>query len=124
MVGLGLCRRAEVERQRAEQGPARLGDDRRLAHERGRSDLGKVNRYVVQLAIALFTFILVANWLELIPSGDDRRSSAPTADVNLTYALALIVIVGVTCNSVRRRGTRGYFAVLPTGRKILHPAHA
>ena len=31
--------------------------------------LGKVDRYVVQLSVALFFFILVANWFELIPSG-------------------------------------------------------
>jgi F-type H+-transporting ATPase subunit a len=71
--------------------------------------LGAVNRYVVQLAIALFTFILIANWLELIPSGHDPELLvSPTADVNLTYALALLVIVGVHVYSVRRRGWKGY----------------
>ena len=30
-----------------------------------------MNRYVVQLAIAIFTFILVCNWFELIPTGED-----------------------------------------------------
>jgi F-type H+-transporting ATPase subunit a len=71
--------------------------------------LGRVNRYVVQLAIALFTFILIANWLELIPSGHDPHLLvAPTADVNLTYALALLVIVGVHVHSVRMRGWKGY----------------
>ena len=71
--------------------------------------LGAVNRYVVQLAIALFTFILIANWLELIPSGHEPELLvSPTADVNLTYALALLVIVGVHVHSVRRRGWRGY----------------
>lgn len=32
------------------------------------ANLGKVNPFVVPLAVALFFFILFANWLELIPS--------------------------------------------------------
>jgi F-type H+-transporting ATPase subunit a len=72
--------------------------------------VGKTDTYVIHLAIALFTFILVANWLELIPSGEDPKYlPAPTADTNLTYALALLVIVGVHRHSVKRRGWRGYF---------------
>ncbi|MDX6296216.1 MAG: F-type H+-transporting ATPase subunit a, partial [Nocardioidaceae bacterium] len=70
------------------------------------ANLGEVNPFVVPLAIALFAFILVANWLELIPTGDWLKS--PTADVNLTYALAFLVIVGVHVYSVRQRGVKGY----------------
>jgi len=73
------------------------------------SSLGKVNPFVVPLAISLFTFILIANWLELIPSGEDPHLlPAPTADVNLTYALGLLVIVGVHVYSIRQRGAKGY----------------
>jgi F-type H+-transporting ATPase subunit a len=72
-------------------------------------NLGRVNPFVVPLAIALFIFILISNWLELIPSGDDPHLlPAPTSDVNLTYALGLLVIVGVHIYSVRERGLRGY----------------
>ena len=35
-------------------------------------NLGKVHPYVAPLAISLFFFILIANWLELIPSEFDR----------------------------------------------------
>lgn len=70
------------------------------------SSLGQVNRFVVQLAVAEFMFILIANWLELIPTGD--RLPSPTADVNLTYAMSLLVIVGVHIHSVRRRGWKAY----------------
>jgi F-type H+-transporting ATPase subunit a len=70
------------------------------------ASLGKVNPFVVPLAIALFTFILVANWLHAIPT--EHKVVAPTADVNLTYALALLVIVGVHVYSIRQRGLRGY----------------
>ncbi len=73
-------------------------------------NLGRVNPFVVPLAIALFTFILVANLLELIPSGEDPKYlPAPTSDVNLTYAMGILVIVGVHIYSVRERGVKGYF---------------
>jgi F-type H+-transporting ATPase subunit a len=73
------------------------------------ASLGKVNPFVVPLAIALFVFILIANWLELIPSGEDPHLlPAPTADVNLTYALGLLVIVGVHVYSIRQRGLKNY----------------
>jgi len=84
--------------------------------------LGKVSRYVVELAVALFLFILVSNWFELIPTGDDPHYlPAPTADVNLTYALALFVIVGVHIRSFREKGARKYFADYAHGPKILVP---
>ncbi len=78
--------------------------------EQVESSLGKINPFVVPLAVALFAFILVSNWLHLIPSGDDPHLlPAPTADVNLTYALGLFVIVGVHVYSVRQRGVKNYF---------------
>ena len=77
--------------------------------EQVEQSLGKVNPFVIPLAIALFTFILAANWLHLIPSGDDPHLlPAPTADVNLTYALGLLVIVGVHVFSIRQRGFKKY----------------
>lgn len=84
--------------------------------------LGKVSRYVVELSVALFLFILVANWFELIPTGDNPHYlPAPTSDVNLTYALALFVIVGVHINSFREKGFKGYFSYYAHGPKILVP---
>ncbi len=68
--------------------------------------LGRVNKFVVPLAIALFTFILLCNWIELIPTME--KVPSPTSDVNLTYAMALFVIVGVHIYSVRERGIGGY----------------
>jgi len=83
------------------------------------STLGKAQRFVIELGIALFTFILIANWLEIIPTDD--KVPAPTADVNLTYALALLVIVGVHVYSFRQKGARGYFKGYAHGPKILIP---
>lgn len=76
-------------------------------------NLGKVNPFVVPLAVALFFFILIANWFELIPSKLNEDSghllAAPTADTNLTYALAALVIVGVWTFGIRSKGVKGYF---------------
>ena len=59
------------------------------------ANLGKVHPYVVPLPSALFFFILVANWLEVIPTELNEHTGhllpSPTADTNLTYAMALIV---------------------------------
>ena len=77
-------------------------------------NLGKVHPYVAPLAIALFFFILIANWLELIPSklNDDSHHllAAPTADTNLTYALAATTIVSVWVYGIRTKGFKGYFS--------------
>ncbi|WP_395657663.1 F0F1 ATP synthase subunit A [Nocardioides sp.] len=75
-------------------------------------NLGKVHPFVAPLAIALFFFILIANWLELIPtefSHGNHVLSAPTADTNLTYALATVTMVSVWTYGIRQKGTRGYF---------------
>jgi F-type H+-transporting ATPase subunit a len=76
-------------------------------------NLGKVHPYVAPLAISLFFFILIANWLELIPSrpNDDAPHllAAPTADTNLTYALAAVTIVSVWTYGIRMKGFKGYF---------------
>jgi F-type H+-transporting ATPase subunit a len=86
------------------------------------STLGYVNRRVVPLAIALFTFILVSNWFEIIPTGEDPKYlPAPTSDVNLTYAMALLVIAGVHIYSFRERGFKGYFAHYLQPYKIMLP---
>lgn len=67
----------------------------------------RVAPYTVPLGVALFLFILLSNWIELIPT--DHKLPAPTADANTPYALALLVIVWVHAASVRRNGIGRYF---------------
>jgi F-type H+-transporting ATPase subunit a len=61
---------------------------------------------VVATATTLFWFILAANWLPLLPRSP---LPAPTANINLTAALAGIVIVLVHVTAWQARGTGGYF---------------
>jgi len=70
------------------------------------STLGKLNPFVVPLAASLFVFIFVANLLELVPT--DHKAPPPTADVNLAYPLALLVIISATVYGIRERGTLNY----------------
>ena len=75
-------------------------------------NLGKVHPYVAPLAISLFFFILFANWLEILPTElnhDTHLLPAPTADTNLTYALAAVTIVSVWVYGIRSKGAKGYF---------------
>jgi F-type H+-transporting ATPase subunit a len=70
----------------------------------------KTAPFVVPLAVTLFLFILTANLLALIPTGHHPEYMPPPAsDVNLTYALALLVIVWMHIAGIRRRGLRGYY---------------
>lgn len=70
------------------------------------STLGRLNPFVVPLAASLFIFIFVANLLEVIPT--DHKAPPPTADVNLTYPLALLVIIAATIYGIRERGVASY----------------
>jgi F-type H+-transporting ATPase subunit a len=78
--------------------------------------------FVVPLAIALFLFILIANWLAIIPTGHDPEYLPPPAsDVNLAYALALLVIVWMHVTGVRKKGFRAYYHHLTQPHWVLFP---
>ena len=79
-------------------------------------NIGRPSPFVVPLAVTIFVFVLVANWLELLPS--DGYLKSPSADVNFTYALALLVIIWVHANGVRHSGFRHYIkhVFFPPGR--------
>lgn len=66
--------------------------------------------FVIPLSVTLFLFILIANWLAVIPSGHSPEYLAPpTADVNLVYAMALLVVGWMHVTGVRKRGAKNYF---------------
>ncbi len=76
------------------------------------SSIGKRTSRLVPLAFSLFMFILVANWLSIIPTGyPTPLLPAPAEDVNTTYALAFIVIIIVHAGGLRAKRFRyiGHF---------------
>ncbi len=81
-----------------------------------KENIGKPAPVATPLAVTIFVFVLVANWLELLPSDGYLRS--PSADVNFTYALALLVIIWAHVNGARRAGLRHYVrhVFFPPGR--------
>jgi F-type H+-transporting ATPase subunit a len=69
----------------------------------------KTSPFVVPLAMTLFLFILIANWLAIIPTGHHPEYAPPPAsDVNFTYAIALIVIGSMHIIGIRKNGLRYY----------------
>ena len=73
----------------------------------------KTAPFVVPLAMTLFTFILIANLIAIVPTGHHPEYAPPPAsDVNLTYALAILVIGTMHVVGIRKRGLRGYYGHL------------
>jgi F-type H+-transporting ATPase subunit a len=112
VISLGLYMRSRVTAGE----PGRL----QLAYEtivdavtrQAESGMGAKAKRVIPLVVTLFFFIIIANWLEMIPTQPHQNGyqylPAPTGDVNMTYALALLVIVSVHVYSIRVRGLKGY----------------
>ncbi len=64
--------------------------------------------FIIPIAMTLFLYILVGNWLEILPLGFFPILHGANADLNQTLALGLIVISVVQWYSVRVLGWRGY----------------
>lgn len=71
--------------------------------------IGPRGQAIIPLAIALFVFILVANFLEIFGVGSTYELiGPPTSNVNLPAAMAILVIILVHIASIRSRGIGGY----------------
>jgi len=115
VLGLGFWARAQLTRHPDDHVPTKLQIVWELVIDQVTTQvtdtLGRVNRTVVMIAVAEFFFILVCNWMEMIPSEWNEKYHflpAPTADTNLTYAMAVAVMLGVWTFGVRQNGVRGY----------------
>lgn len=64
--------------------------------------------FIIPLALTLFLFILIANWMELLPLAIFPILHGANADLNQTLAMALIVIAVVQWYSVKVLGWGGY----------------
>ncbi len=64
--------------------------------------------FIIPLALTLFIYILVANWIEFLPLGLVPALHGANADLNATAAMAAVVIVVVEWYSVRVLGWRGF----------------
>lgn len=77
----------------------------------------KVAPFTLPLAATLFTFILLSNWLSVLPVqyGDGEFVKPPASDVNFVYALALFVFICYQSAGVARRGPGGHAKQLLKG---------
>jgi F-type H+-transporting ATPase subunit a len=64
--------------------------------------------FIIPLGLTLFLYILVANWLEILPLGFFPVLHGANADWNATLAMGLVVIAVVQWYSIRVLGLRGY----------------
>jgi len=75
----------------------------------------RIAPFVLPLAVALFVFILVANWISVLPvqygTGDGTTHEVlkpPAADINFVLALALFVFLCYHAAGIWRRGVLGH----------------
>jgi len=64
--------------------------------------------FIIPLALTLFLYILIANWIEIFPLAIFPILHGANADLNQTLAMGLIVIIVVQWYSIRVLGFRGY----------------
>ncbi|RDH78018.1 F0F1 ATP synthase subunit A [Mycolicibacterium moriokaense] len=86
----------------------------------------KIAPFVLPLAVTLFVFILIANWLSVLPvqytTGDGEIHELlkpPASDINFVLALALFVFICYHAAGVWRRGVLGHPVKLLKGHVAL-----
>ena len=119
VVGLGLLVRAKISSGVPSGVQLFFETIIKFVRDQVESVVGvRIAPYLVPLGMALFVFILAANWIVVLPL--HHWIPPPTADVNMVYALTLIVFVGWHVDGIRRRNpgkhlaniTRGHYAPL------------
>jgi F-type H+-transporting ATPase subunit a len=120
VVGLGLLVSRKISARRPNRVQLVFETVTTAVQNQVESTMGiRTAPFVVPLAIALFMFILTANWLALIPAHE--YLPPPASDVNLAYALALLVIVWMHVTGVRKKGFRAYYHHLAQPHWVLFP---
>jgi F-type H+-transporting ATPase subunit a len=119
VIGLGLFVRSRLNTRQPSRTQLFFETVTEQVEQQVEDTMGiKTAPFVVPLAMALFLFILIANWLSILPvvktGAENEVLPPPASDVNLTYALALLVIVLMHVTGVRRKGFRGYYHHLVT----------
>ncbi|HML33163.1 F0F1 ATP synthase subunit A [Sporomusa sphaeroides] len=68
------------------------------------STIGHNGRKVAPLIITLFLFLLISNWLGLVPG-----FTSPTNDINTTLGLALMIVAIVHGYGIKTKGALAHF---------------
>jgi F-type H+-transporting ATPase subunit a len=123
IIGLGLYMRAHLSSTKPTGVQLFFETVTSQVEEQVESTMGvRTAPFVVPMAIALFMFILIANWLAIVPTGHHPEYAPPPAsDANLAYALALLVIVTMHVTGIRKKGFGGYYHHLLTPHWVMFP---
>ena len=123
VIGLGLYLRAHLSTTKPTGVQLFFETVTSQVEEQVESTMGvRTAPFVVPMAIALFLFILIANWLAIVPTGHHPEYAPPPAsDANLAYALALLVIVTMHVTGIRKKGFRGYYHHMLTPHWVMFP---
>jgi len=106
VVGLGLFVRAKVTSGVPSGVQLFYEGVTKFLRDQVETSIGvRVAPFLVPLSIALFIFILVCNWIVILPL--HHFLPPPTADVNLCYPLAIMVFVWRQIAGGRRHGGVG-----------------
>jgi F-type H+-transporting ATPase subunit a len=85
-------------------------------------DLRRRAPNVVPLAVCIFIFILVSNWISVIPSGHGPEYlPPPTSAIDLPLAMGLVVVIWAIGAGIKRRGLRNYLSHLKEPYLLLLP---
>jgi F-type H+-transporting ATPase subunit a len=69
--------------------------------------VGEDAMFILPLALTLFFYILVANWIDFLPL--PHPLAPANTDFNQTLAMAMVVFIATQAYSLRLRGFAGYF---------------
>jgi F-type H+-transporting ATPase subunit a len=109
LIGLGLYMRARLSSGVPSKLQLAFETLVNYVQEQVETAMGlKAAPFVVPLAVTLFAFILIANWVEVVPTMEHVPS--PTSDINLTAAMAVLVVGWAHVVGFRKKGIRGYVA--------------
>jgi len=70
--------------------------------------IGEKGKKYYYLILTIFTYILVTNIIGLIPKPEILKPYTPTANINVTFSMAISVFVMVQYQGFKRHGLRGY----------------
>jgi F-type H+-transporting ATPase subunit a len=84
--------------------------------------MGDAGKPIIPLAVTLFLYILIANLLEMIPTGHNPQYlPSPTGDINFPLAMALFVIIAVHVTWIRKQGLKRYLGHYTRPYKLMLP---
>jgi F-type H+-transporting ATPase subunit a len=70
--------------------------------------IGEKGRKYYYLILTIFSFIFITNIIGLIPKPEILKPYTPTANINVTFAMAIVVFAMTQYQGFRRHGVRGY----------------